>query len=96
MQRLNSTVMILACQAQFIPPLVEEGDFLLIKVKNAVQKLKSAHNFTAQELNWINRSQLPATKVASLGSETPNCLDTADLPKIVANLRQRSANYQSH
>ena len=23
--------------------------------------------------------QLPATKVASLGSETPNCLDTADL-----------------
>ena len=24
-------------------------------------------------------SQLPATKVASLGSETPNCLDTADL-----------------
>ncbi|MBQ9441418.1 MAG: hypothetical protein IJU55_00185, partial [Selenomonadaceae bacterium] len=33
MQRLNSTVMILACQAQFIPPLVEVGDFLLIKVK---------------------------------------------------------------
>ena len=24
-------------------------------------------------------SQLPATKVAGLGSETPNCLDTADL-----------------
>ena len=40
-------------------------------------------------------SQLPATKVASLGGETPNCLDTADLPKIVSNLRQRSANYRS-
>lgn len=25
------------------------------KIKNAVQKLKSAHNFTTQELNWINR-----------------------------------------
>ena len=25
------------------------------KIKNAVKKLKSAHNFTAQELNWINR-----------------------------------------
>lgn len=27
----------------------------------------------------VVRRQLPATKVASLGSETPNCLDTADL-----------------
>ena len=25
------------------------------KIKNAVQKLKSVHNFTAQELKWINR-----------------------------------------
>lgn len=25
------------------------------KIKNAVKKLKSAHSFTAQELNWINR-----------------------------------------
>ena len=29
--------------------------------------------------------QLPATKVAGLGSETPNCLDMADLLKIVSN-----------
>ena len=28
---------------------------LQTRPKNAVKKLKSAHNFTAQELNWINR-----------------------------------------
>ena len=32
-------------------PLVSHEE----KIKVAVQKLKAAHNFTAQELNWINR-----------------------------------------
>ena len=34
----------------------------------------------AKPLYFLGKSgQLPATKDASLGSETPNCLDTADL-----------------
>ena len=32
-------------------PLVNHNE----KIKIAVDKLKAAHNFTAQELNWINR-----------------------------------------
>ena len=36
-------------------------------------------DYVCTDIDAIKEGQRPATKVASLGSETPNCLDTADL-----------------
>ena len=47
------------------------------KIKNAVQKLKSAHSFTAQELNWIKRIEKYLLNESLINVETFDEIGTA-------------------